>query len=106
MVTQKSASQVAEGYIIIQALKYLEDIDYSIAEIAYLLKFNDPAYFSCLFKKHKAVSQMYKNDNHTYDHQTYAQLHLPKEYCVNPTNINCKINVFSILQPLMTFDDF
>jgi AraC family transcriptional regulator, transcriptional activator of pobA len=63
MVTQKSASQVAEGYIITQALKYLEETDYSIAEIAYLLKFNDPAYFSRLFKKHKAVSPKYFRRN-------------------------------------------
>jgi AraC family transcriptional regulator, transcriptional activator of pobA len=63
MVTQKSASQVAEGYIITQALKYLEETDYSIAEIAYLLKFNDPAYFSRLFKKHKSVSPKYFRRN-------------------------------------------
>jgi AraC family transcriptional activator of pobA len=65
-VAQKPASQIAEEYIIAEAQRYLKETEYSIAEIAYLLKFNDQAYFSRLFKKHMALSpKMYRMKKRT-----------------------------------------
>lgn len=62
-VAQKSASQIAEAYIINEAKKYLAHTSYSITEISYMLDFNDPAYFSRLFKKHLGVSpKMFRQD--------------------------------------------
>jgi AraC family transcriptional regulator, transcriptional activator of pobA len=55
-VAQKSASKLAEEYILNEAQKLLQETDYPISEIAYRLKFNDPAYFSRLFKKYFLVS--------------------------------------------------
>jgi AraC family transcriptional regulator, transcriptional activator of pobA len=55
-VAQKSVSQLAEEFIIAEAQKYLAHTSYSITEIAYMLDFNDPAYFSRLFKKQTQAS--------------------------------------------------
>ena len=55
-VAHKSALQVAQEYLIIEAEKYLKHTDYSVSEIAYRLNFTDPAYFSRLFKKQMGVS--------------------------------------------------
>jgi AraC family transcriptional regulator, transcriptional activator of pobA len=55
-VAQKTTSQIVEEYIIGEAKKYLLHISYSISEISYMINFNDPAYFSRLFKKHCGAS--------------------------------------------------
>ncbi len=55
-VAQKSAVQVVQGYFVVEAQKYLTHTSFSIAEVAYALNFDDPAYFSRLFKKHTALS--------------------------------------------------
>ncbi|MDB9724141.1 AraC family transcriptional regulator, partial [Polaribacter sp.] len=49
-VVGESALKVVQGFIIIEAKKYLLNTSYSVSEIAYFLNFNDPAYFSRLFK--------------------------------------------------------
>jgi AraC family transcriptional activator of pobA len=76
-VAQKSASQIAEEYIIGEAKKYLLHTAYSIAEISYMLDFNDPAYFSRLFKKHCGASpKTYRQVENLYasirQHQTQS----------------------------------
>jgi AraC family transcriptional regulator, transcriptional activator of pobA len=50
-IVQKSALQIVNEYLIEEAKKYLLNTDYSITEISYFLNFNDPAYFTRLFKK-------------------------------------------------------
>jgi AraC family transcriptional regulator, transcriptional activator of pobA len=55
-VAQKSALQVAHEHIISEAKKYLIHTSYTITEVCYMLHFNDPAYFSRLFKKEVGVS--------------------------------------------------
>ena len=55
-VAQKSASQIVEAYIMTEAQKYLSHTSYSVSEISYMLDFNDPAYFSRMFKKHVNAS--------------------------------------------------
>lgn len=54
-VSNKSALQVMQEILIMEAKNYLLNTGYSISEIAYLLNFNDPAYFNRLFKKHVGV---------------------------------------------------
>jgi AraC family transcriptional regulator, transcriptional activator of pobA len=63
VVAQKSALQVAQEYLIIEAEKYLKHTDYSVSEIAYRLNFTDPAYFSRLFKKQMGVSPKVFREN-------------------------------------------
>ena len=55
-VAGKSASQLAEEHIMAEAQKYLTHTDYTITEISYMLDFNDPAYFSRVFKKQMGMS--------------------------------------------------
>jgi AraC family transcriptional activator of pobA len=55
-LVQKSALQVVQDYSLTEAKKYLLYTSYSISEIAYLLQFKDPAYFSRLFKKQTGFS--------------------------------------------------
>ena len=55
-VVGKSALQVAQDFIVMEAEKYLKHTEYSVSEIAYRLNFNDPAYFSRFFKKQTGVS--------------------------------------------------
>jgi len=55
-VIGKSASQLAQEYVIQKAQKYLKYTSYSVSEIAYLLKFEYPNYFAKLFKKHTGLS--------------------------------------------------
>lgn len=50
-VASKSPMQVIHEFILNESIRYLEQTDYSIAEISYKLKFEDPAYFSRFFKK-------------------------------------------------------
>lgn len=55
-VADKSALKVVQDFTLNEAKKYLLNTAYSIAEVAYFLNFNDPAYFSRLFKKRVGVS--------------------------------------------------
>lgn len=55
-VAKKSALQLAQEHILTEAQKYLAHTSYTITEIAYMLDFNDSAYFSRFFKQHKGVS--------------------------------------------------
>jgi AraC family transcriptional regulator, transcriptional activator of pobA len=50
-IANKTAMEVVHEHFIGQAQNYLRHTSYSISEIAYQLNFNDPAYFSRLFKK-------------------------------------------------------
>jgi AraC family transcriptional regulator, transcriptional activator of pobA len=56
IVEKKSASQVVQAHFIREAERYLKYTTYSIAEISYLLHFEDPCYFSRLFKKQVGMS--------------------------------------------------
>lgn len=55
-VAQTTALKVVQDFTMTEAKKYLLNTSYSIAEIAYFLNFNDPAYFSRLFKKRVGVA--------------------------------------------------
>ncbi len=55
-VAQKPALALAQTHILAEAEKYLMHTSYTITEVSYLLDFNDPAYFSRFFKKHKGIS--------------------------------------------------
>jgi AraC family transcriptional activator of pobA len=55
-LVQKSALQIVQDYLIVEAKKYLLNTNYSISEVSYLLNFKDPAYFTRLFKKQTGVS--------------------------------------------------
>lgn len=50
-VTDKSAIQCVHDFFVEEAKKYLLYTNLSIAEVAYQVNFDDPAYFSRLFKK-------------------------------------------------------
>jgi len=52
----KSALQVVDEFLFLEAEKYLKHTEYSISEIAYRLNFEDPAYFSRFFSKYAGVS--------------------------------------------------
>ena len=54
--TGKSALQVVHDFLFLEAKKFLKYTDYSIAEIAYRLNFEDPAYFSRFFSKQSGSS--------------------------------------------------
>jgi AraC family transcriptional activator of pobA len=62
-VAGKSASHLVQEFTIQKAQKYLTYTSYSVSEIAYLLKFEDPSYFAKMFKKHtgKSPSEVKKN---------------------------------------------
>ncbi len=61
-VWNKSAKQFTQEVSIVQSQKYMLDFTKSISDIAYQLNFNDPAYFSRLFKKIIGVSpQVYRS---------------------------------------------
>jgi AraC family transcriptional regulator, transcriptional activator of pobA len=55
-VAEKPALQLVQEATIQKAQKYLTYTSYSISEIAYLLKFEDPSYFAKLFKKYTSLS--------------------------------------------------
>ena len=55
-VVGKSASQVLQDHVITIAKRYLKHTPYSVSEIAYLLNFEHPGYFTRLFKKNMGVS--------------------------------------------------
>lgn len=50
-IVGKSALQVVQDYIIIEAKRHLLYSSYTIAEVSHLLNFKDPNYFSRYFKK-------------------------------------------------------
>ncbi|HEX6224694.1 MAG TPA: helix-turn-helix domain-containing protein [Chryseolinea sp.] len=52
----KSALQVVDEFLFLEAEKYLTHTEYSISEVAYRLNFDDPAYFSRFFSKYAGVS--------------------------------------------------
>ena len=52
----KSALQVVDEFLFLEAEKYLKHTEYSISEVAYRLNFEDPAYFSRFFSKYAGVS--------------------------------------------------
>lgn len=56
MVVNKSPIQIIHEQLIVEAKKYLLNTSYSISEISYFLNFNDPAYFTRLFKRNVGVS--------------------------------------------------
>ena len=55
-VAQKSAVRVVQGYFIAEAQNYLVHTSFSISEVAYALNFEDPAYFSRLFRQHTGLA--------------------------------------------------
>lgn len=55
-VAGKSAIELVHQNVIGEAQKYLLHTSYSVSEIAYLLKFEYPNYFSKLFKKYVGMS--------------------------------------------------
>jgi AraC family transcriptional activator of pobA len=54
--TQKSAHDIVMDHLLNDAKMHLLNPSYTISEIAYLLNFKDPAYFSRIFKKKIGVS--------------------------------------------------
>jgi AraC family transcriptional activator of pobA len=56
IVVGKSPIQILHELVVVEAKKYLLNTSYSISEISYFLNFNDPAYFTRLFKKNVGVS--------------------------------------------------
>ena len=55
-LVQKSAMQIVYDYFLTEARNYLIHTDYTIAEVAYRLNFEDAAYFSRLFKKQTGLT--------------------------------------------------
>jgi AraC family transcriptional regulator, transcriptional activator of pobA len=55
-IVNKSPIQIIHEKVVSEAKKYLLNTTYSISEISYFLNFNDPAYFTRLFKKNVGVS--------------------------------------------------
>jgi AraC family transcriptional activator of pobA len=51
-VAQKSAVRVVQSYFVAEAQNYLAHTSFSVSEVAYALNFEDPAYFSRLFRQH------------------------------------------------------
>ena len=55
-VVQQSSLGVIQDQLLLEAQRYLLHSSYSVSEIAYLLNFEDPGYFTRLFKKRLGVS--------------------------------------------------
>lgn len=55
-IAQKSAMQLVYDYFLTEARNYLTHTDFTIAEVAYQLNFDDAAYFSRLFKKQTGLT--------------------------------------------------
>jgi AraC family transcriptional activator of pobA len=55
-VAKKTATDIVQDHYISEAKKYFSHTSLSIAEVAYQLNFEDPAYFSRYFKKKEGVS--------------------------------------------------
>lgn len=62
-VAGKSASQVLQDYVMTMARRYLKHTSYSVSEIAFLLNFEHPGYFTRLFKKNAGMSPKAFRDN-------------------------------------------
>ena len=62
-ITQKPARQIVHEYVLSEAEKYLKHTSMTIAEIAYLLKFEYPNYFSKLFRKYARVTPLQFRSN-------------------------------------------
>lgn len=54
--TGKSAGQLIKDQIIVQAMMCLKQSDKSVSEIAYLLNFEDPSYFTRFFKSKTGIT--------------------------------------------------
>lgn len=52
LVTGQTVTQIVHGRIVLEAKRQLIQSDHNMAQIAEILKFEDPAYFSRFFKKH------------------------------------------------------
>ena len=52
----KSALQIIHEFLVLEAEKFLKHTDLHVSEIAYRLNFEDPAYFSRLFRKYTGTS--------------------------------------------------
>jgi AraC family transcriptional regulator, transcriptional activator of pobA len=59
----RSALQLVDEFLFLEAEKYLKHTEYSISEIAYRLNFEDPAYFSRFFSKYAGVSPKIFREN-------------------------------------------
>ena len=57
-ITQKPALQIVHEFVVHEAEKYLKHTSMTIAEIAYLLKFEYPNYFSKLFRKYSGLTPL------------------------------------------------
>ena len=55
-ISQTTAHQLIQNQLILEAKNYLLNSSYSISEIAYLLNFKDPAYFTRVFRNATGVS--------------------------------------------------
>lgn len=55
-LTSKTASKILHDTIVFEAKKYLRHSNFSISEIAFLLKFHDPSHFSKFFKNQTGQS--------------------------------------------------
>ncbi|HEY4324055.1 MAG TPA: helix-turn-helix domain-containing protein [Mucilaginibacter sp.] len=55
-VAKKTATEIVQGHYISEAKKYFSHTSLNIAEVAYKLSFEDPAYFSRYFKKKEGIS--------------------------------------------------
>jgi AraC family transcriptional regulator, transcriptional activator of pobA len=60
----KTAQNVIYGLIASEAKRLLTYENRSVKEVAYILGFNDPFYFSNFFKKHTRISPKAYQDNH------------------------------------------
>lgn len=52
----KSALQVVHEFLVLEAERFLKQTDLNVSQIAYQLNFEDPAYFSRLFRKYTGAS--------------------------------------------------
>jgi AraC family transcriptional activator of pobA len=63
-ITGKSPKEIIIDYFMMEAQKALTNIEKSISEVAYDISFEDPAYFSRLFKKRMGISPKEFREKH------------------------------------------
>jgi AraC family transcriptional regulator, transcriptional activator of pobA len=63
-IAGKSPKEIIINYCMIEAQKALTNIEKSISQVAYDISFEDPAYFSRLFKKRMGISPKKFRENH------------------------------------------